>query len=274
MRQLAAWLAATDIDFLELQGPDGQVRIHREGAPAATAELPLPMRAAAAARPCARRAWAFCSTTSRAAARPWCHPAWTSTPGDLVALLQVGPLLLPVTRRRATARSAHGCVAPGSIVGYGTPLLELHRIDSKELRMDIDLNADLGEGFGPWRMGDDEALLKIISSANIACGFHAGDPVIMDRTVRLAATRGIDIDIGAHVGFPDLGGFGRRPMQIEPEEMACHVVYQLSALAGIAQARGRRMTHMSFHGALGNMAAATPSWPWCWCEPWPASMPS
>lgn len=122
--------------------------------------------------------------------------------------------------------------------------------------MDIDLNADLGEGFGPWRMGDDEALLKIISSANIACGFHAGDPVIMDRTVRLAATRGIDIDIGAHVGFPDLLGFGRRVMQVDPKELATYVIYQLGALAGIAQANGRRMTHMSFHGALGNMAAA------------------
>lgn len=122
--------------------------------------------------------------------------------------------------------------------------------------MDIDLNADLGEGFGPWRMGDDEALLKIISSANIACGFHAGDPVIMDRTVRLAATRGIDIDIGAHVGFPDLLGFGRRPMQVDPKELATYVIYQLGALAGIAQANGRRMTHMSFHGALGNLAAA------------------
>ena len=124
--------------------------------------------------------------------------------------------------------------------------------------MDIDVNADLGEGFGPWRMGDDEALLKIISSANIACGFHAGDPVIMERTVRLAATRGIDIDIGAHVGFPDLMGFGRRQMQIDPTELASHVIYQLGALAGITQACGRRMTHMSFHGALGNMAAADP----------------
>lgn len=122
--------------------------------------------------------------------------------------------------------------------------------------MDIDLNADLGEGFGPWRMGEDEALLKIISSANIACGFHAGDPVIMDRTVRLAAMRGIDIDIGAHVGFPDLLGFGRRQMQIDPTELATYIIYQLGALSGIAQACGRRMTHMSFHGALGNMAAA------------------
>ena len=79
--------------------------------------------------------------------------------------------------------------------------------------MDIDLNADLGEGYGPWRMGDDEALLDVVSSANVACGFHAGDPVIMDRTVRLAQARGVDV--GAHVGFPDRQGFGRRPMQID-----------------------------------------------------------
>ena len=122
--------------------------------------------------------------------------------------------------------------------------------------MDIDLNADLGEGFGPWRMGDDEALLKLISSANIACGFHAGDPVIMERTVRLASLRGTDVDIGAHVGFPDLLGFGRRVMQVEPKELASYVTYQLGALSGMAQACGRRMTHMSFHGALGNLVAA------------------
>ncbi|MDP9900864.1 LamB/YcsF family protein [Variovorax ginsengisoli] len=120
--------------------------------------------------------------------------------------------------------------------------------------MDIDLNADLGEGFGPWRMGEDEALLDVLSSANVACGFHAGDPVIMDRTVRQALARGVDI--GAHVGFPDLQGFGRRPMQIDVQELAAHVVYQLGALAGLAHAAGHRMTHMSFHGALGNMAAA------------------
>ena len=120
--------------------------------------------------------------------------------------------------------------------------------------MDIDLNADLGEGFGPWRMGEDEALLDIVSSANVACGFHAGDPVIMDRTVRMARARGVDV--GAHVGFPDLLGFGRRPMQIEPRELVAYVLYQLSALAGMARTAGHRMTHMSFHGALGNMAAA------------------
>jgi UPF0271 protein len=120
--------------------------------------------------------------------------------------------------------------------------------------MDIDLNADLGEGFGPWRMGEDEALLDIVSSANVACGFHAGDPVIMDHTVRMARTRGVDV--GAHVGFPDLLGFGRRPMQIEPKELVAYVLYQLSALDGMARTAGHRMTHMSFHGALGNMAAA------------------
>ncbi|WP_460451197.1 LamB/YcsF family protein [Alsobacter sp. SYSU BS001988] len=120
--------------------------------------------------------------------------------------------------------------------------------------MPIDLNADLAEGFGPWRMGDDEALLDVVSSANLACGFHAGDPLIMEQTVRAAAARGVDI--GAHIGFPDRQGFGRRPMQIDPSELAAMVVYQLGALAGIARANGARMTHMSFHGALGNMAAA------------------
>jgi UPF0271 protein len=120
--------------------------------------------------------------------------------------------------------------------------------------MDMDLNADLGEGFGPWRMGDDEALLGIVSSANVACGFHAGDPVIMDRTVRTALAHGVDV--GAHVGFPDLLGFGRRQMQVEASELVSYVRYQLAALSGMARTAGHRMTHMSFHGALGNMAAA------------------
>ena len=120
--------------------------------------------------------------------------------------------------------------------------------------MDIDLNADLGEGYGPWRMGEDEAMLASISSANVACGFHAGDPLIMDRTVRLALKHGVDV--GAHVGFPDRQGFGRRAMQIDTDELAAMVTYPLGALAGIARAAGHRMTHMSFHGALGNLAAA------------------
>lgn len=123
--------------------------------------------------------------------------------------------------------------------------------------MRIDLNADLGEGFGPWTMGDDDALLAIVSSANVACGFHAGDPAIMARTVRVARARGVDV--GAHVGFPDRQGFGRRPMQIPAGELAAMVTYQLGALAGIARAEGAAMTHMSFHGALGNMTAADPA---------------
>ena len=120
--------------------------------------------------------------------------------------------------------------------------------------MKIDLNADLGEGFGPWPMGNDAALLDLVSSANIACGFHAGDPMIMQRTVERAKARGVDI--GAHVGFPDRQGFGRRVMQIDTGELAAMVVYQLGALGGIARAAGCQVTHMSFHGALGNMAAA------------------
>jgi UPF0271 protein len=119
--------------------------------------------------------------------------------------------------------------------------------------MEIDLNADLAEGYGAWRVGDDEALLDVVSSANVACGFHAGDPLIMDRTVRRALAGGVDI--GAHVGFPDRQGFGRRVMQIDIAELAAMVIYQLGALDGIARAAGHRMTHMSFHGALGNMAA-------------------
>jgi 5-oxoprolinase (ATP-hydrolysing) subunit A len=120
--------------------------------------------------------------------------------------------------------------------------------------MNIDLNADLAEGYGDWRMGDDEALLDVLSSANLACGFHAGDPTIMQRTIRRARDRGVDI--GAHVGFPDRQGFGRRVMQFSTEELIALVVYQLGALAGLARAAGAQVTHMSFHGALGNLAAA------------------
>jgi UPF0271 protein len=129
------------------------------------------------------------------------------------------------------------------------------RLKNGEWIVEIDLNADLGEGFGPYRMGEDEAMLDIVSSANVACGYHAGDPVIMDKTVRMALAR--NIDVGAHVGFPDLMGFGRRQIQADPLELANYVVYQMGALAGIAKAAGHRVTHMSFHGALGNMAAAS-----------------
>lgn len=120
--------------------------------------------------------------------------------------------------------------------------------------MHIDLNADLGEGFGPWKMGEDEALMDIISSANVACGFHAGDPLIMDTTVRRALAKGVEL--GGHVGFPDLQGFGRRQMAVDTYELQTYVTYQLGALAGLAKVAGHRLTHMSFHGALGNRVAA------------------
>ena len=120
----------------------------------------------------------------------------------------------------------------------------------------IDLNADLGEGFGPWRMGEDEALLEVLTSANVACGFHAGDPTIMASTARLAKMR--SVDIGAHVAYPDLQGFGRRAMVIDPRELADMVVYQLGALDAVTRVAGHRMTHMSFHGALGNKVAQDP----------------
>lgn len=118
----------------------------------------------------------------------------------------------------------------------------------------IDLNADMGEGFGPWSMGNDAALLRIVSSANIACGMHAGDWDIMARTMRLAAERGVGI--GAHPGFADLQGFGRRRIDMPIASIANLVAYQVGAARGIAAACGARLRHVKLHGALANMAAA------------------
>lgn len=119
--------------------------------------------------------------------------------------------------------------------------------------MQIDLNADVGEGFGPYAIGDDEALLPLLSSANVACGFHAGDAAIMRKTVE--TVRDLDIDLGAHVGFADRAGFGRRRLPADPVELANDVLYQLGALDAFARYLQKPMTHMSFHGALGNQAA-------------------
>ncbi|MCW2266738.1 UPF0271 protein [Gluconobacter cerinus] len=116
--------------------------------------------------------------------------------------------------------------------------------------MKIDLNSDLGEGYGRWKVADDNGLLDVISSANIACGFHAGDPSIMDHTVRMAVERGVGI--GAHPGFPDLTGFGRRFMQLSPKEMEAILAYQIGALQGVASRYGSRVTHVSYHAAFGN----------------------
>ena len=118
----------------------------------------------------------------------------------------------------------------------------------------LDLNADLGESFGPWRMGQDEALFDIVTSANVACGFHAGDPMEMDRTVARAKAKGVAV--GAHPGFRDLEGFGRRRIQgLAPEEVRTLVRYQVGALAAIARAHGLALSHVKLHGALANMAS-------------------
>jgi UPF0271 protein len=118
--------------------------------------------------------------------------------------------------------------------------------------MKIDLNSDLGESFGPWPMGQDAALMDSISSANVACGFHAGDPGVMRATIALAGEKGVAI--GAHPGFPDLVGFGRREMKATPAEVEDLVLYQVSALAGMASAQGVKLQHVKAHGALYNMA--------------------
>jgi UPF0271 protein len=117
----------------------------------------------------------------------------------------------------------------------------------------IDLNCDLGESFGAWRMGDDEAVLEHVSSANIACGFHAGDPATMRRTVQACAARGVAI--GAHPSLPDLQGFGRREMRVSPDETYALALYQVGALDAFARAQGARLRHVKPHGALYNMAA-------------------
>ena len=116
----------------------------------------------------------------------------------------------------------------------------------------IDLNCDLGESFGRWTLGQDAALMASISSCNIACGFHAGDPEVMRRTVRLAREHGVAV--GAHPGLPDLVGFGRRTMSVSPQEVEDIVLYQIGALAAIAGAEGVRLQHVKPHGALYNMA--------------------
>ncbi|MEV4097658.1 LamB/YcsF family protein [Streptosporangium saharense] len=116
--------------------------------------------------------------------------------------------------------------------------------------MVIDLNADLGEGFGVWRLGDDTALLDVVTSANVACGFHAGDPLTIRRTCAAAVDRGVLI--GAQVSYRDLAGFGRREMDVDPEELCAEVLYQLSAVDGIARAMGGRVSYVKPHGALYN----------------------
>ncbi|MDA8107051.1 MAG: LamB/YcsF family protein, partial [Betaproteobacteria bacterium] len=117
----------------------------------------------------------------------------------------------------------------------------------------IDLNCDMGESFGAWKMGADAEIMPFISSANIACGFHAGDPATIRKTVRLALDHGVAV--GAHPSLPDLQGFGRRAMHISPQDMYDLVLYQAGAVEAFARAAGAKLHHVKCHGALYNMAA-------------------
>ncbi len=119
--------------------------------------------------------------------------------------------------------------------------------------MKIDLNCDMGESFGQYKLGNDEAVMPFITSANIACGFHAGDPLVMQSTIRLA--KKYNVAIGAHPGWPDLQGFGRREMVLSAEETEAFVLYQIGALAAFTKAEGAELHHVKPHGALYNQAA-------------------
>ena len=119
--------------------------------------------------------------------------------------------------------------------------------------MKMDLNSDLGESLGAWRMGDDAAMLAIVSSANVACGFHAGDAAGILRTLREAQARGVVV--GAHVGYRDLAGFGRRNMDVDSADLVADVIYQIGALQGLATAAGTRVRYVKPHGALYNTIA-------------------
>lgn len=121
----------------------------------------------------------------------------------------------------------------------------------------IDINCDMGESFGNYVMGQDAEILNYVTSANIACGFHAGDPVVMAKTVRLAVERGVAI--GAHPSYPDLQGFGRRKMDMTPDEIEAMIIYQIGALDGFARANGTHLTHVKAHGMLYNVAAVEPA---------------
>jgi 5-oxoprolinase (ATP-hydrolysing) subunit A len=121
----------------------------------------------------------------------------------------------------------------------------------------VDLNADVGESVGPWPMGDDERLIPLMTSVNVACGAHAGDPLTIDRTVRVAVAKGVAV--GAHPGYPDLLGFGRRDLDMAPDELEASLVYQIGAVAAFARAAGSPLRHVKPHGALYNLAAREPS---------------
>ncbi|MCC8050915.1 MAG: 5-oxoprolinase subunit PxpA [Clostridiales bacterium] len=115
----------------------------------------------------------------------------------------------------------------------------------------IDLNSDMGESFGAYKLGGDEELIKYVSSTNVACGYHAGDPMVMDKVVKMAKERGVAV--GAHPGYPDLMGFGRRKMTLDPKETKNIIKYQVGALMAFTQSYGLKLQHVAPHGALGNL---------------------
>ncbi len=123
--------------------------------------------------------------------------------------------------------------------------------------MRVDLNADVGESLGPWPMGDDERLIPLVTSVNVACGAHAGDPLTIDRTIRTALAHGVAV--GAHPGYPDLVGFGRRDLDMAPDELEASLVYQVGAVAAFARAAGTPLRHVKPHGALYTLAARAPA---------------
>ena len=127
---------------------------------------------------------------------------------------------------------------------------------SPSRRLALDLNCDAGESFGPWPMGNDEALIPLVTSVNIACGAHAGDPLVMRRTIDLAL--GSAVAIGAHPGYPDLQGFGRRALGLTPTEVEAYILAQIGALTGVARGAGAVLSHVKLHGALYNEASDDP----------------
>lgn len=120
----------------------------------------------------------------------------------------------------------------------------------------VDLNSDIGESFGAYKLGDDAEILKHITAANVACGWHAGDPMVMDRVVRMAAENGVAV--GAHPGYPDLMGFGRRPMKLSFDEAKNYVKYQVGALSAFTTTYGTKIHHVAPHGSMGNMVPDRP----------------
>jgi UPF0271 protein len=173
-------------------------------------------------------------------------------------------------RRLRGYRAVAGLIAARSRECWGSQIGEAigHRIhampfcsygilcvlcDLCDLVTRIDINADIGESFGAYSLGDDAALMDAITSASVAAGFHAGDPSVLRRTIRLAKLHGVAV--GAHPGFPDLVGFGRRELHVTPAEAEDLVLYQIAAVAGVAAAEGVRLQHVKPHGALFNMAA-------------------